>query len=105
MTGRSDDFEPGLPPDEREALARMSARLEAERPVPAAAFRGELRRRIAGGEARRVRGGALSPRRLAFGCLAAGGALLLLAAVGLADVGPLAPSDVAHAVASLLYAP
>jgi hypothetical protein len=103
MTIRNDDFEPDLPAEERDALTRMAAQLENQRPVPGAAFRGDLRRRlVAGGESRRVRSGLLGTRRVAWGALATGAAMLLLAAVGLADVGPLAPSDVGDAVASLL---
>jgi hypothetical protein len=104
MTIRDSDLEPNLPASEREALTRMSARLESERPVPAASFRGDLRRRLVSAESRRVasRFGLAGTRRLAFGSLATGAMLLIAAAVGLADAGPLAPSDVSDAVASVI---
>lgn len=106
MTMRDDDFEPNVPAEERESLTRVAARLESERPVPGAAFRGDLRRRLVAGESRRTapRFGFAGTRRLAFGSLATGAAMLLLAAVGLADVGPLAPSDVSESVAFLISA-
>src|SRR5688572_16387752 len=95
MNVRDDDFEPRVSIEEREALTRIASRLADERPVPAAAFRGDLRRRVVVGESR-VRDGLFSTRRLAVGSFASGAALLLLAAAGLADLGPLAPdaSDV-----------
>lgn len=101
MTIRNDDFGPDLPAEERESLTRMAARLESERPVPGAAFRGDLRRELVAGESRHTapRFGFAGTRRLAFSSLATGAAMLLLAAVGLADLGPLAPSDVADIVA------
>ena len=49
MTLRPDDLEPGVPDSERSALERTVSRLSAERPVPAAAFRGDLRRRLLAG--------------------------------------------------------
>jgi hypothetical protein len=78
--------------DERDRdLQPLVERLEAERPVPDAAFRGELRRRLLGraGDARPA------PARLRLLITAYGGAgslLLVLAAVGVAGVGPLAAS-------------
>jgi hypothetical protein len=72
-----DDLEPGL--------ADIGDRLRRERPVPRAAFRGELRRRLLIGAA------APSPRRqrLAISAYAGSGAVLLtLAAIGLLGAGP-----------------
>lgn len=87
MTPHADDFEPGLPPDERAELERLAARLVADRPIPAPAFRGELRRRIAAAPPRRA--AALRARAVAY--LVTGTALLAVAALGVNDAGPLAP--------------
>ena len=70
-------------------LAAMTSRLEAERPVPSAAFRGELRRRLLGSAT-----GVAVPRRLRLLVAAYGGsgmALLAVAALGLVGAGPFAP--------------
>lgn len=68
-------------------LDRMAARLAAGRPVPAPGFRGELRRRLmstAGGvPPRRL-------RRLIAAYATSGAVLLVVVAVGVAGVGPLA---------------
>jgi len=72
---------------EREALDALGARLMAERPVPAAAFRGDLRRALV--RAPRSRGVRL--RAVAF--LASGVALLAVAALGSLGSGPLAPNS------------
>ena len=80
-----DDFEPGIPADERESLERLASRLVGDRPVPRPAFRGELRRSVARApQARRLR-----LRVLAY--VVSGAALLAIAALGVNDVGPLAP--------------
>jgi hypothetical protein len=66
----------------------IAERLRAERPVPSAAFRGELRRRVLLADRRRP----VRPRRLRLlvTAYAGSGALLLaIAAIGLAGVGPL----------------
>lgn len=60
--------------------------LETSRPVPRAAFRGELRRRL-------VEGAEASPSRirlLIFTYAASGAALLIIAVIGIAGSGPLA---------------
>jgi hypothetical protein len=44
MTLRSDDLDAGVTADERATLAGVAARIERERPVPTAAFRGDLGR-------------------------------------------------------------
>jgi len=82
-----DDFGPGIPPDERDELERLASRLMAERPVPSAAFRGDLRRQIA--RAPRRRGAGLRLRVAAH--LVSGFALLAVATLGVLDIGPLAP--------------
>jgi hypothetical protein len=77
------DLEPGTPDE----LVRLAERLQRERPVPAAGFRGELGRRLLAGDMRRAR-----PRRLRAlitGYATAGTLLLLVAAVSVAGVGPL----------------
>ena len=81
----------------------MALRLEDERPLPAAAFRGDLRRSLER-ESGRSRLPGRTRRRLALGYLAAGAALLALAAAGLVDVGPLSPDAAADAVARIVSA-
>jgi len=90
-----DDFDPTLEPEERAELAALGERLLASRPVPAAAFRGDLRRRLVAQP---------PPRRLrlrALSCLASGATLLMLAALGTMDAGPLAPQELLEASAQL----
>jgi hypothetical protein len=89
------DFDPDelpadLDPTDRAALAATAAHLLGVRPRPSAGFRGRLRRDIL------ARGGVLPRRpprlrRRVLGALAAGAALVLLAASGLTGTGPLAP--------------
>ncbi|HET9676757.1 MAG TPA: hypothetical protein VFP21_04550 [Solirubrobacterales bacterium] len=74
-----------------DGLEHIEARLEAERPVPRAAFRGELRRALLAGASRRQ----LAPpglRLMVAGLASSGAALLAIAAVGLAGIGPLGPA-------------
>jgi hypothetical protein len=73
-----------------EHLDRIAARLEAERPIPRPAFRGELRRELTRTALRRP---AAPPRlRVMIASFAGSGiALLAIAAIGLAGGGPLAP--------------
>lgn len=78
-----DDLEPGAPED----VIRLAERLEHERPVPTAAFRGELRRRLLDGAMARSRPARV--RVLIAGYASAGSALLLLGAASAAGVGPL----------------
>jgi hypothetical protein len=78
-----DDLEPGAPED----LIRLAERLERERPVPTAAFRGGLRRRLRAGALARSRPAGL--RLLIAGCATAGSVLLLFGAASAAGVGPL----------------
>jgi hypothetical protein len=85
----SDDFRRDLEAGaDLEDLLRLAETLERERPVPAAAFRGALRRRVLGGAP-----GPARPARLRVLVGAYGGsgvALLLVAAAGLAGAGPFA---------------
>ena len=86
MNGPSDlrdELEPGAP----DGLVSLARRLERERPVPTAAFRGALRRRLLRGSAPRARPARL--RLLIVGYAAAGTLLLLAGAAGVAGVGPL----------------
>jgi hypothetical protein len=83
-----DALDPELPDDERETLQAVGHLLRRDRPVPRAAFRGDLGRRLAAQPPRATR-----PRRLwgwATASGASGLALLALAAVGLGGAGPLA---------------
>jgi hypothetical protein len=70
-------------------LDEIAARLETERPVPSAAFRGELRRRLLATQPRR-----LAERRRALALITsyatAGLLLLATAALGVLGVGPFA---------------
>jgi hypothetical protein len=86
---REQDFDPISSAAERQALARLSARLEHERPVPGAGFRGELRRYLFATPRRST---SLKERyRLWVASYAGAGALCLaVAAIGLAGVGPFA---------------
>lgn len=71
-----------------EDLDPIAQRLESERPVPSAAFRGELRRRLISEEQERQG----EPPRLLLLIAAyagSGAVLLLIAVIGLAGVGPL----------------
>lgn len=77
------DLEPGTP----EELIRLAERLERERPVPAARFRGELGRRLLASELARSRPARL--RILIAGYAGAGSALLLIGAASALGLGPL----------------
>jgi hypothetical protein len=80
----SADLEGGTTDD----VIRLAERLERERPVPSAAFRGELRRRMLTG-ARPPRS---RPARLRVSITAyasAGSLLLVVGAISAAGVGPL----------------
>jgi hypothetical protein len=81
------DIRDDLEPDATEELIQLAERLERERPVPAAAFRGTLRRMLLHGEPARSRPAQL--RLLITGYVSAGAALLVVAALSVAGVGPL----------------
>jgi hypothetical protein len=69
-------------------LDPMAERLRSERPVPAAGFRGQLRRRLLLAARERP----VAPRRLRLLVAAYAGSgtvLMAIAAIGLAGVGPL----------------
>ena len=78
-----DDLEPGISDD----LVRLAERLDAERPIPSAAFRGELRRHLLAGQLSRSRPARL--RLLIAGYVGAGSVLLLAGAASVAGLGPL----------------
>jgi hypothetical protein len=80
-------LDPKLQPAERERLLETAHLLERSRPVPRPAFRGKLARQL------RARSAGPQRVRLLIGAYAGSGlALLLVVAVGLAGVGPLAPA-------------
>ena len=82
-------LEPGLPSGESEELGHLARRLERERPVPRAGFRGALRRQLLDAADRQP----LRPQRLGLLIAAYAGsgmALLAIAALGIAGAGPLA---------------
>lgn len=83
---KPDDFDPEMPEHERQRLESLASRLVADRPVPRAAFRGELRRRVVAGAPP-----ARALRLHVAAYLASGVTLLGVAALGVTDVGPLAP--------------
>lgn len=78
-----DDLGPDVPDD----LAALALRLDAERPVPRAAFRGALRRRLLREGACVARPARLWSQVAAFA--GAGGGLLLAGAASAAGIGPL----------------
>jgi hypothetical protein len=83
------DLPPDLEPAEAERMVELALQLDGARPLPAAVFRGELRRRLAGAQA----GGAVAPRRvraLAASYALAGLLLLAIAGAGAAGGGPFA---------------
>jgi hypothetical protein len=89
MTEHAEDFESGMGDGERRELARLSEQLERDRPIPRPSFRGSLRRSL------------LTPTRTGVattfgfrtwvaGYATAGALCLLVAAIGIAGVGPFA---------------
>jgi hypothetical protein len=81
------DIRPDLEPGAPDELVSLAERLERERPVPAAAFRGELRWRLLFSADARTRPARL--RLLIAGYAAAGSLLLLAGAASVAGAGPL----------------
>lgn len=81
------DIRSDLEPDTPEELIALAERLEQERPVPTAAFRGDLRRRLLAGDLARSRPARL--RLLIAGYATSGAALLLIGAASAAGFGPL----------------
>lgn len=81
------DIRADLEPDAPDELVRLAERLEHERPVPTAAFRGDLRRRLMAGGVQRPRPARL--RALITGSAAAGSVLLVAGALSAAGAGPL----------------
>ena len=81
------DIRADLEPGATEELIRLAERLERERPVPTAGFRGELGRRLLAGELAQSRPARL--RILIAGYASAGSALLLIGAASALGLGPL----------------
>jgi hypothetical protein len=71
-------------------ILELEARLERERPVPSASFRGELRRRLVAPSRSQIERGRARILALAYG--SCGAALLLVGLLGVSGVGPLSPS-------------
>jgi hypothetical protein len=88
MTGRRDDIRGGLGPGTPDDLVGLSERLRDQRPLPAAAFRGALRRRLVALRPPRPRPDRLGVLIARYA--AAGGVLLLAGALSAAGLGPLA---------------
>ena len=83
------DIRPDLEPHDADGLLPVASWLEQSRPVPTAAFRGELRRSLSKGRSPQ----AATPRRLwllvmSSSCL--GATMLAIAALGVAGSGPFA---------------
>jgi hypothetical protein len=84
-----DDFGSEVSPSERARLAAVADRLERDRPVPRAAFRGDLRRLLVKGGDRARRAARANRWRVLVATYSGLGALLLaVAAIGLAGAGP-----------------
>jgi hypothetical protein len=81
------DIRDDLEPDAPDELVRLAERLEHERPVPSAAFRGDLRRHLMAGHPESARPARL--RALIAGYASAGAVLLLVGALSAAGTGPL----------------
>jgi hypothetical protein len=83
-----DDFEPGVRPEEQARLAEVADRLERDRPLPRATFRGDLKRLLLGGGRAPARVSAGRWRVLVATYSGLGALLLAVAAGGLAGAGP-----------------
>ena len=82
------DFEPGVPAEERARLTEVADRLERDRPLPRATFRGDLKRLLLGGGRASERVSTGRWRVLVATYSGLGALLLAVAAVGLAGAGP-----------------
>ena len=81
------DIRADLESDAPDALIRLAERLERERPVPSAAFRGGLRRSLMSSGTSRSRPARL--RLLITTFTTSGAALLVVGALSAAGIGPL----------------
>jgi len=81
------DIRPDLEPGTPEELIVLAQRLQHERPVPSAAFRGDLRRHLLPGELARSPGA--RARLWIAGFASAGSVLLLAGAASVVGIGPL----------------
>jgi hypothetical protein len=87
------ELDPVLPPEQRADLVRLSERLEADRPIPSPGFRGNLRRKLLGTSSQPRRQPSVAAARFrlwASGYTAAGTLCLVIAAIGVAGIGPFA---------------
>lgn len=82
------DIRSDLEPDATDEIVALAERLERERPVPTAAFRGALRRQLLAGGATRTRPTRL--RLLITAYAGAGSVLLAVGAMSAGGIGPLA---------------
>lgn len=92
MTGPHDTpdyIDPSVPEEARGELLETARLLEGSRPVPAPAFRGSLRRSLVRRQGSFTRGVQIHARRMVLAYGGSGLVLLLVAAAGLAGVGPL----------------
>jgi hypothetical protein len=81
------DFEPSVPPEERTRLVEIADRLERDRPLPRATFRGNLRRLLTGPQSHGIqRSGHWRVLVATYSGL--GAFLLAVAGIGLAGAGP-----------------
>lgn len=84
-----DDFDDDVQADERTRLEVIAERLQRERPVPRATFRGDLRRALIAGRPARQGAFATGRWRVQVATYSGLGTLLLAVAVaGLVGVGP-----------------
>jgi hypothetical protein len=81
------EFE-GVPEAERRQFADLADRLERDRPVPGARFRGQLGRRLSGGSRGSRFPAALPWQALAGVCSGFGTLCLAVGALGLVGAGP-----------------
>ena len=86
----SHELGPYVDADEANAIDAVAELLETERPRPSAAFRAHVRGRLSELGRQRVRWQPRRPAVLALSYMGSGLTLLAVAAIGLADLGPLA---------------
>ena len=92
MTDRHDQpdyIDPSVPEASRAELQETARFLEDSRPVPSPAFRGALRRGLTRRQGSFTRSAQIHARRMVVAYGGSGLVLLVVAAAGLAGVGPL----------------
>jgi hypothetical protein len=93
MTGshdRPDYIDPSVPEGSRRELEETARLLEDSRPVPSPAFRGALQRSLARRRGSFTRRAQIHARRIVLAYGGSGTVMLVVAAVGLAGIGPFA---------------